>query len=371
MSLSFIEKMIVLGIIIITIPGFVFQKSKAVFIFEYSVLTLLIAFYDSMESDLFFYSHEYDAKRLSASIFEKGYEFLGILFKNVGFSFEVFHIVVALLSMIAFAYVILHLSKRPAFCASLMFGFATFEYAWQLKSLTASAIVVCAAYYFFGDIYNIKRQIIYIVLVIITSEFHFSSVLFLPIVLIACKNFRVVKRVVLVGLLMVIILFIPLTAYARTLIPAFATYLNPLSIKTIVISMAWHVAGIFIMGLMYSKVRKMQKSQCFGGIDKLSIQESELIRNIYLGSVCLLLALPLYYFTNVTSRIIRTWCIFYIIGVSCVKKRWRFLNKENVIQYSMIGYIIMSFIAYYVLFTHNKLLVKNFIEGNFLLRILL
>lgn len=368
MNLSGAECIVAAVIVMATLPGFVFPKNKGVFVVEYAFLTLLVVFYDSLESDLYFYSHEYDAKRLSASIFEKGYEYLGILFKNMGIPFEIFHILVAAASMFVFAYVIVRLSPKPALCASLMYGFATFEYAWQLKSLTASAAIVYAAYYFFKDVHSRKRRMVFILLILTAAEFHFSSILFLPVTLISMGNKKRVYKWVMAAFLIFVALFFPLTGLARYMIPAFSTYINPLSAKTVFFSVLWHISGIAIMKLAYDAYVKKRGYGGRAAIGVMTDAQIALVECIFLSSFCLLLCVPLYYFTNVTSRVIRTWCIYFYIAISFIKRRRGFLNRENTIQLLLVAYAIFSFLAYHVWFTHNKLLVKNFIDGNLLLR---
>ena len=358
------EYLALLFIIILILCGFAAQKSTILFYIDIVVLILLLGFYDSLQSDLYFYTGEYEGEYLAPSIFEKGYEFLGILFHRLGFSFGQFHLLITAVSVGITAYVIKKFSPRPALCMSLMFGFPTMTYAFQLKAMVSSAVIAYAVFVFFQDIHNKKNQIRFVILILLASQFHFFALLFLLMLLLMVRD---TQKLILISVSIAVggtVCIIPVMNFARQFIPALQTYGVILSMKTIVLSMAWHISGTILMKYI-KDAAVVRQSAMFGTLNE---KEMRLIENIYRGSLIFLMMLPFYCYTNVMARYIRAWSPFYFIAISFIRANGSRINKSNFQKIMMIVYMYFSFFAFYVLFGRDKELVHHVLEGNSIIR---
>ncbi len=365
--MGFHEYFAIFLILVLILSGLAAQKSKALFYIDIIVLILLLGFYDSLQSDLYFYTAEYEGEYLAPSIFEKGYEFLGILFHRLGFSFGQFHLLITVLSVWMIAYVIKKLSPRPAFCMSLMFGFPTMTYAFQLKSMVSSAVIAFAVFVFFKDVSSKKNRVLFVILILTASQFHFFALIFLLMLLVSVRDTKKLIWLSITAAVAGTVFVIPVTNIARRFIPALQTYGVILSMKTIVLSMAWHTSGTVLMKYIRDAA-VVRKSRMFSGAGS---KEAELINNIYKGSIIFLMMLPFYCYTNVMARYIRAWSPFYFIAISFIRTNRFRINRSIFLKIIMIAYMCFSFFAFYVFFGRDKQLVHHVLDGNFMIRSML
>ena len=111
--------------IFVIILGYIFPKSKWIFILETISIIVLVGGYNG-DTDLVFYRYSY-VNELSPDKFLEGiYTIVAILGHRIGMSFETFHLVLSTLSIGGIAYVVWKLSPEHAFVMSTMAGFSTF-----------------------------------------------------------------------------------------------------------------------------------------------------------------------------------------------------------------------------------------------------
>lgn len=361
--MNFAEIIVVMLICGIASMGFIFPKSKKVFYLEMIFLTLMLAMYNG-KIDLLFYESEYEKHILSSSIFEKGYEYISIAFSSFNVSFFTYKFIMVALSMTVFGYVIQKASKRVALSASLLYGFATFEYAWQLKALCSSAILVYALYSLICNAGRKGNRIKFCILVLIASEFHFFALMFLPMVLIDCKNKKRIKLFIVSITFFLSVCIHILMEYLRQYIPALMTYANLLSVKTFFLSSLWQVAGVFLIFLVYCHIVIKQKSNRGRIFTEFVKNETKLISGIYMASMISLIVIPFYWYTNVISRMVRVMFIFYGIALSYIKS---YEFGAQIYKFGMVLYMSSSFILFYVMFRDSHFgLVKDFLNNNLL-----
>lgn len=348
-------------IIILFIPGLFFQKSKGIAAFELILLILLNGLYTSNNSDLYFYRAEYNRGYISSSPFEKIYELLTVALSHLGLPFDVFHFVLTALSFFIIGWVIFKISLRPALNISMLLGFATLEFALQIKAMCASAIITLALYFLFKKD-DAWHKVLFLVFLIIASGFHFMAILFVPLLFYKVFDNRNVRRLIIIIVIMSFLIVPGAMRIARNIIPDLNTYEAELSPKTVILSVLWQIAGYILSKYLY---KWRIEDNCF------SDERNNFSKAVYLGSFALLIILPFYIFTNVIMRVIRVWSVFYIASVSDVEIPVTsdfkvFLSREGIIKLGYIIYLIFSFLAFFVWFAHADM-VGEIISGNILL----
>ncbi|MDD3204918.1 MAG: EpsG family protein [Lachnospiraceae bacterium] len=357
-------------VILCMLLGFLKKKSKAVFLFEVAMLSLFTGLYNG-NIDLYYYRREYVNNFISASPFDKMYEYLAIISYKLGMSFSFFHFLITLISICVFAYVIKKWSKQPALCVSLLFGFTTFEYAFQLKAMTSSAVIILAIYIYFQNISSKKRQIIFTFLIFIATGFHFFAIIFLILLLIPYFELRMIKSIICLFAIIGSI-FIPfIMKVLQNIIPDVVVYSRILSVKTFSLSVFWQIAGVIICNYLLHIRGIREKKYTLKMINNLIEPNGFLI---YIGSILLLVSVPFYWFTNVMLRVPRVWFVLYSILASNCKGSleggaiYR-IRIPNIFKEIFITYNLFSFIAFYILFTKADLL-SSYLADNIFLNLL-
>ena len=358
----------------IPLLGFLFSKSRVIFYIETFILILITGFYDGY-MDIGFYKSEYSMGYFSQSPLEKGYELLSFLFHIIGVPFVIFHLLVTAICIIGFATVIIRISPKPAFCMALMYGFATFEYAWQIKALCASAITVLALYYLYKSTGTLKSYIIYSLLIVLAAEFHFSAVLYLFVVICYRKSERrLIKQTVFLVLILTIVTPFIIRIGAH-IVPAMVDYQTKLSIKTFVLLSVWQAFGVFILyyiqrgclndGIFSYAIRKYpfarEKDDEFSSLDT----EDRIISFIFQISCAMLLIIPFYRFSGILTRIVRGIFPYYFIVISFLSNRIRRLNLYSGL---LILYSLGSFWIFYLYGREDGWLLREFFCGNLFLK---
>lgn len=357
-------------LLLLILFGLIFKKSKLMFLINSITLIILTCGYNG-HIDLPYYEKEYYSHFISKSPFEKVYEYLCIYFDNHNVSFETFHFWISFFSLIIILYVIYKMTDAPGYCSSLMIGFATFEYAWQIKTLTASALIVFATYIFFKDIKSKFNQLVFVLLIILASGFHFFAIAFLLLLALPYIKLKILKKEIWLFILIASVFINQIMQYAYQVISALGTYMNMLSVRTFILSTFWHIASVV---LCYFMVRTIEIENDVMILDNLVCKDHyNKIFNIYYGAVILLSIIPFYWFTNVILRYVRVWFIFMIILSSDVKGSFE-KGRKGVIKFPSISkevfilYVEISFLLFYVLFTANNKLLQYYLSDNIFLK---
>lgn len=333
--------------IFVIILGYIFPKSKLIFILETISIIVLVGGYNG-DTDLVFYRYSY-VNELSPDNFLEGiYTIVAILGHRIGMSFEIFHLVLSTLSIGGIAYVVWKLSPEPAFVMSTMAGFSTFEYAPQVKAMCASSITILAIYYLFCEEFDKadkQKRIIFVLLIIVACGFHFISVFFLSLLLIPYVNKINIKYWVGVGIA-IIFVFLPLFKnVAGKYFASLNIYLENYRETKVFLGMcAWQICGvIIILGIKRTLLRKHYfKENC---------RKKMLANYIYKGSIVMLFTIPFYSLTTVMMRVVRTWSVFYYILASHIRTE---KYKVSLLKLIIVLYSIGSLILFYIVLVRNR-----------------
>ena len=340
--------LLIIGIFIfVTMLGYMFPKSKLIFVLETLAIIILVGGYDG-NTDLIFYRYDYIHETTSNEFLEGVYNIIAIGFHHLGISFEIFHLVITAFAIGGIAYVVYKLSPEPAFVMSTMAGFSTFEYAPQIKAMCASSITILAIYYLFKLGFNKgekKKQFVYFSLIIIACGFHFISLFFLVLLLIPYVKREHIKYWVMACGILILVLIPTIENIAGRYITGLSIYLgNYRDIEVFLGMCAWQLSGVVLIYLIYKKL--LRKTEIIEDVRK-----QLLIGYIYKGSIVMLLAMPFYSITTVMMRVVRTWSVFYYIMASYIETR---KNVVSVLKCLVVLYSIGSLVLFYILLVSNR-----------------
>lgn len=347
------------SVIIITALGYIFPKSKTVFIIETLSLIIILGGYNGhidLDNYLWGYIHGYFKQE---HIIESLYNLVANIFSASGFSFESFHMILTVFSVLVMAYLAHKLTREPATVMSLMVGYSTLEYAWQLRALSAAAIISYALYYYFAKIYQRKKKpkyiITFLLLIALAAGFHFVSLFFVVFLLLDyCQNHKMQKNIVIL-IAATCICFPYILRYFTNYVPALADYLDRYrKVKVIFGLCAWQISGLIVTGWIYNLLS--------GDREILTAGEKKYNEFVYNGSILLLIVLPFYSLTSVATRIIRIWSLFYFAHSSLLPNHGPRIYKAKI---AMWGYSIGSFILFHIILIGNRYdIVYDFLTNN-------
>lgn len=332
---------IVFFLIFLTFLGYIFPKSKIIFGIELILNFLIIGGYNGT-GDIDNYMYRYNNKIITEGFIEKLYDLVAILFKNAGVSFEMFHFCLSVISLSIIALVLYKLSNKPALAMALFSGYSTFEYALQIKAMCAASIIIYALYYYYKKIYlqknTMKEKIIYIVLILIATGFHFMSPVFYIFLFMDSVNIKKIKRYI-------IPITICVAVFSQYVVNELSKYIFNLTsyvdmhrstIATISFCIWQIISLIIVKKIMISDFNKENKCE-----EKIKFDTF-----VYKGSWSLLLIMPFYSITFVVNRILKIWSAFFYVQASniTVKKGVLSLNLLFMIIYSIGSFILFYFI---------------------------
>lgn len=173
------------------------EKDKKAFIFFWSILTLMLLFRYGQGSDYFNYDLVYrsigglDTLRNASDI---GFNALVFIFKFFGFKYEMFSAFIALISMIFVYMGINKLSKNK------VLSLATFYSLYYMVYLISGIRQGLVLSIFLGVLIPLlinKKNIFYIIGVIVAATIHMSALVLLPLVIVNFIDFSKVKTVII------------------------------------------------------------------------------------------------------------------------------------------------------------------------------
>lgn len=336
---------IILFLVILLLLAFIMPKSKLLFIIEILLNIIIIGGYNGV-GDLDNYMYTYKNGIVKDELFEKLFDITAIFFKNLGLSFEMFHLILSIIAICIIGFVIYKLSSKPALALALYTGYSTFEYALQMKSMCAAAILSLAIYYFYKKIYQKKcflyDKIIYILLILLASGFHFMSLFFITFLFIDLINIEKIKKIV-------IPLAIITTIFSQNIVNILTKYIDSLSyyagmnrgLLATTCFCLWQISSLVIVRWIMLSNIKQNASEDITSFDNFA----------YKGSWILLLIMPFYSITLVINRILKVWSAFFYIQASNIKQKKNCISLNLLL---MIAYSFSSFVVFYCILLNNK-----------------
>lgn len=334
------------------IAGLMLPKSKILFWVEAILLFILTVLFVK-GGDLPLYRLKFENKTYLDTAFEKTFELIGYWMNHHGGHFLSFRIVLAAVAFLLITLFVLYASPAPAFVMSLMFGFVTYEYAWQLQQLTCDAVVLWAIYFYLAFPKNRYREIIYIAMILFAEGFHLSALLWLPVLLLSFMDQKKIPWLIIAGVLGIFFAISFMMPIFMELSPGLQAYQNLLSGKTVFCMIAWQFVTVYFTWsarkyLLYSDISLRERDRNY-------------IDGIFYVSICLMIIIPFYMYATTVNRLVRLFFIFMLIQISFIPKLR--LSSERVSRLMAIAYVEVSYVLFFVLFTPvNRL--GEYLDGN-------
>lgn len=322
--------------------GLWFRKSRIMFGINTLLIIILCGGYCG-NIDIPTYKIRYDMGFVSYSISEKLYDIIALQFRDIGFSFEIFHLIITIICMLIISYVIIKMAENISFVMANMLGFATIEYSIQIQSMCATAIIVYAVYYLINNSKKnrLKVNFVYSLLIIMACGFHFMSIFFLLFLSVSYINSKNLKYIIFIEFIL-ILAFFPyinqLTGYSSAISAYLGNYRSPIFICVMVF---FQIIGVVII----KKINDSMQSK-----ELISINEKLRVNYIYSLSLILTLITPFYALTVLVNRIVRTMWVFYMI--TCDKLVNSYI-KFNLNVIYLLLYNMTSFVLFYIILPDN------------------
>ena len=304
--------------------GYMMPKSKMFFLIELIISSIIIGGYNGI-GDIDNYMYRYDNKIVTDGIAERLFDVIAVGFKEAGFSFEMFHLIISIIALSIIGYVIYKMSNKPTLAMALFFGYSTFEYALQIKALCAASIIIYA---------------IYILLILIATGFHFMAPFFLMFLFINSININKMKRIIVPVTIGVAVFAKYIVSSLSGYIPTLSSYvdMHRSSIATIAFCVWQIISLIIVKKIMISNLSIENREE-----DKINLDTF-----VYKGSWLLILIMPFYSITFIVNRIVKIWSAFFYTQASNIeiKKGKLPFNIILIIIYSVGSFILFYFIGY-------------------------
>lgn len=344
-------------IFILTLLGLLFPKSRLIAWIEIIAMSLFYGGYNG-HIDLNNYIWQYQNNWITDSPLQKLYSYTSVAFHCAGISFEAYHFVITVISLVIIAIIVSKMTEQTAYVLSLISIFVYIENGWQLKTMLATSVIVLALYWFYKRIYSkpynsksvMKDMMIYVILIFVAAQFHFLALFFLAFLFMPIVKGHFVK--VIFADLMIFALANVILERAAVYIKMLNNYLSPISLPVFIVAVLWQVLGYFM--LVYKSER-----------DKLEIENDCIQGFVFDGSLVLMLIMPFYYYTTGVTRIYRIWIIFIAVYASKLSRKKFLVNIKRLI---LDAYVIGSSIFwFYVMFKFRgtEPLITNLIKDNF------
>lgn len=327
----------ILVTILICIAGFVIRKNRLFFILQAMWLVILTGF-NTYSMDWGSNEQPFLAASLNGN--KNLYNYIAVLFKNMGFSYISFNFTLCLISTVLICYVILKLSKNPCIVLSYIYIYPMIDNIIQKRTYYALGFIVLA-YYLFYKINNMTMKIIaFIICVFLSLQFHTVGLIAISYLIYKILPDKLKNIFVVCMALGGLILRNQFMAFVnrfgnQELEEKGNLYFNVLaqnsSIAHFLFWLIWQLAFIV---LIFYLIRKLN----------INSDYSKYLMELNIWS---LVILPLYTFDPVFARFFRVIMIFNFIFISNIFV----VNKSRVSKYALGGVlmqILLSTVSLYV-----------------------
>lgn len=349
-------------ILVIIIPcmlSIAFPASKVLFFFHCLLLSIWIGLYCG-DIDLIWYRMEYAEQFISTTIAERLYDYLAILAYKLGCPFPVFHFLISALAIAIYAYVVYKNTKHPALCMTFLWGFLTFEYAWQIRMLCASAIILYAVLNYL----NTRNRLQYSILILLATGFHFSSVFFFVLLVFERFSVKTFSQILFFEILIGTLLVPMMMALLSSLVPAIGAYTSKLSILTVVCSVVWQAGCLFVSYLvcdMYDYSFRNDVRSC----KPISLIKSK-ASYVFFFNMAICLVVPFFWYTNVVAvRFVRMG--FFLVSLLACDLSINHKSHSSIVVLFFSMYMAVSLLLFFVVFhpTSGHILIEFLTENYF------
>lgn len=333
-------------------PGFCFPKSKFCFYTESMALAAVLGGFNG-DLDLNNYRHRYELELIPFEFEQLMYSGVSSFFHRIGVSFEWYHFILTAITVFIIAICVRSLTEHYAYAMSLISTFALLETAWQLKTLTAMGMSVLALWWHYQKIYvpdnpGAMHKAVFLMLVLAAAQFHYLALFFVLFLFVKKKNhvFVMIKNMLLFDLIFFCFSDVVIKAAAKFLY-SLHRYTQPMSIPSIMITIAWQVSAIAVVYC----AQRYHKDEFSGWILQ--------------GTLLFLLLIPMYKYTVVATRIFRIWMIFTAIYISKLHRQGMRVSLYRILydayNFGSLGYWFVFINVYNGTESSVKYLLTNHI----------
>lgn len=252
-----------------------FSKLNWSFILLIFLIGALFSFNDSSADADYYYTLYEDINRRVYFSVEPGFVFLCTFFKNLGFSYIQFRIVIGLLVVILIGSTILRYSKYPSLVLICYFCYPFLLDCAQVRHMIACSIFIYSIR--FLEIYNLRNLVSFIICIIIASSIQmiaWAFLCFLPIYI-----FRNKKIFYTLCLFCTIILFLsitmvmklPIIRYLLELRSKEGAYELGIPISQLILYLIFYIGIVIIAVNMKSSTQNVAKESFLARFSMLSL----------------------------------------------------------------------------------------------------
>lgn len=190
------------------------KRNKIYFYFFLGILLLLAIFRFGVGADYFSYQYLYQ-QLLDNPIEELKYgianqellfRFIGSISKNLGFSYQLYLSIFAIVNLVYISKTVLKYSQKPMMSLFLYYSF--FYFVWTFSGLRQGVVLAIGIYYFLTA-YEKKNTVNFTLITIILSLIHTSVLILIPLYYISNLNWSQ-KRLILLSSFSLIVSLLPL-----------------------------------------------------------------------------------------------------------------------------------------------------------------
>lgn len=307
--------------------GFIFPKSKLVLILQCLVCMVVFSFgTKSPDYNGYYYSFysisENNGFYIFLKEFEIGYKVINFLFRNIGFDFNQFRLIIFFVSYVLIVSTIVLYTKKINAVFSLYMIFPFCMDCVQIRNFIGSAIIIFSLRYLFANKKNISK---YTIGCLVAFCFHNTAFLYMLFLLMVfdLRRFNKYFRYIFISVLVICIIIINFNIPFLSDISYFGT-------RTSVLTYGFF---FFIIYLIYRNSKYIEKFFSIRKID-LPFDKNDIIKFCKI----IIIFAPLLIFHFDFFRIIRNVLIF----VSIYTVEYIYMNKKLTIKKIIVFLIIVS-----------------------------
>jgi hypothetical protein len=355
------------------------KKHGKIFAFILLLFMWILFWANTKNPDYFNYVELYNSIQYGAPVFgegdvEVGYRLLMKLGVVIGLNYELF-----LSILIFFSYLLIHITVKKFnfnynYVYLLYLFFPFFLDVVQIRNFLATSIFIFSAKYLYEN--TVKSRVIYVILIIAASTIHFSSILYLPMLLINLrrKNRRVQAIAIFSILSSIIVLLnnkqIPYINEIVSLMSSNDRVFDYLELHTNWgFLLYWFIQIVSFLMMFYSrKLIRKNINSVIHTENANSIEKAVLfVELVYMINLIAFIYLPLYTIASTFTRLMRNILILNYISFAIVNGLLKRRDQRIMFNILVFIYVLFRFLVeLYLPYTENimdTILRNNLIIG--------
>ena len=308
-------------------------------------------FSDGQYSDQHYYKLSYEGS-ITTGYFERGYYLLTVLFRKIGFNYQQFKLIMAILSVLLIARSLSGLDINYVLVLVLYFCSAFQTDLEQTRNFFAMSVVIYSLHFLFEDNRHPANSLKYCIGILLAASIHTASLFFL--IFLFCRNKDVFK---ILDWAYVLVLFICTTL---KLVPAIRigigqiVYMITRSERTIMWFSFNTGLGFFACALLQGLLLaifwyQMRQLRTVYGVE-YEVKTENMVLCMYRGLQLLSFAMPLYLFSTEFLRLLRSlFIVFFVVilvGARQIDQEIKVKDYKYIYSSLLIAFVIVYIIVF-------------------------